>query len=170
MKNLRLGEVDVPTYDFELHKNISFSSCMVMFMVHCRKWHGAIPFHYFYPWWGLSRGLLINPNRGHTQTLHPQEIHIPSYHFVVQTNFGILSFRVMFRVHHSQTNCVGPSPYCTSWRNNSNDILSDTNEDCMKALYPRKLTYKLTSLGMTKLFVFHILGSFLGYTISEGMM
>ena len=40
----------------------------------------------------------------------------------------------------------------------------------MKHLYPKKLTYKLTTSWFTKLFVCHLVDSFLGYTIYEGMV
>ena len=57
-----------------------------------------------------------------------------------------------------------------SFERHFHNLSSDPNEDCMKNLYLGKLTYKLTTFGLTKLLVFYFLESCLGYTISQGKL
>lgn len=44
--------------------------------------------------------------------LHPPKVDITTYHFRVKKNVGVSSSRVMFMVHDSRRNSIGPFHYC----------------------------------------------------------
>jgi hypothetical protein len=88
MQKIHPREVDVPTYHFEVNKNVIILSDMVMFRVHHGLKHVLFPFHYFTPRWYLSNDLSSNPNRDRMQKLRHWEVDVPTYHLGDQRTIG----------------------------------------------------------------------------------
>ena len=106
MLKLPPHEFDVPTYHFNVHMTIGISYIELMFRVHNIQRNGVGPSNYFSPLEELSNGLLSDPNGYHMQMLRPQEVDVPTYHFMVHKIVEISSCRVMFRVKCNQINGV----------------------------------------------------------------
>lgn len=86
-----------------------------MFRVQNNPSHCRLIFYYFSPQWELSNNLSSDPNWGHMQTFHPWEADVPTYHFGVHKTITFSTYRVIFRVHHSQRHGICHFYSCTSW-------------------------------------------------------
>ena len=84
MQMLHPQEANIPTYNFKVHKYIFVSSSRVIFSAHTSRRHGLGPFHYCVCWQDLSKFLSRDPNGASMQMLHPLEVSVPTYHFVVR--------------------------------------------------------------------------------------
>ena len=114
MKHLFPCEIDIPIYCFRLNNFLGKSSYKVMFRIHYTWRHGVCPFHCSSPQWDLLSDLSRNPNGDRMQKLCPMEVDIATYHIEVPKIIGVLSSRVMFRVHDSWSDHVVPFNYFSS--------------------------------------------------------
>lgn len=74
MQKLCPWQVDVPTYDFGVHKAIVLTYSRIMFRVHHMQRHGVGYFKYSSPWRELSNSLLTNPNGDQTKRYIPRKL------------------------------------------------------------------------------------------------
>lgn len=153
-----LPEVHITIYHFRVHNTISVSSSRFMPKVNHSQRNGVGCFHYSSPRWYVSNGLWRGPNRDCMQKLHPHEVDVRTYQFGIHKYVGVPSSSVIFRVHYSIIDGVGPFNYCNPRQGHSNDLSSNPNIDSMQKLLPWNLTYQLTTLRFIKLLAFHILG------------
>lgn len=141
---LHLLEVDVSTYHFRVHKNVSISYFRVIFMLQCSQRNGVEPFYYHYPLWYISNGLLGYPNGDCMQTLRLLEFDVPTYYLRVYKIVGISFYKIGFRVHHSWWNGVITFYYFSPLCEPSNGLLSNKNRDHIQTLHSEEvgvLTY-----------------------------
>ena len=83
MQKLHPWEVDVPTYNFEVHKIVGISYSRVIYRIYPSRRNGLLPFHYFFPQWDISHDHSIDPNIDRIKMLCPREVNIPTYHIGV---------------------------------------------------------------------------------------
>ena len=83
-------------------------------MVHHRIRHDVGLFDYCTSQGDLSNSLRNDPNKDHMKMLRPQEVDVPTYHFVVHKTIGISYSRLIFRVNYIQMHVLGTFHYCTT--------------------------------------------------------
>ena len=93
------------------------------------------------------------------QMLHPSEVDVPTYHFMVQKNHEIASTMVMFREPYNLTNHVGPSTIVLIGETFPHICHETQMKTICKSYTPEKLMYQLTTMGVTKILEFHIICS-----------
>lgn len=115
MKKLFPNEVNIPTYQFGVHKIVGILYSRVMFRVHHIWRHGKIYFHYYVPQQDHSKCIWSDLNKDYIQKLHPQEIDVSTYHFGVHKTILTSSSKVIFRVYPRKRDSVGLFEYSIPW-------------------------------------------------------
>ena len=162
-------------------------------LVHYPSRYAVGPSFYFSPQQHLSNRLSSKPNKDHMEKLFPWEVDVWTYQFKVHKTISVSFYSVMIRVHDSWRQGVICFHYfilcetfpTTFWFTQIENVtlltillLSETlpmvpwvsqMEIICKSYSHGKLTSQHTMSGFTKLLMFPLLGSFLGYTILKGM-
>ena len=92
IQKLHMCEASIPTYYVGVQKLACVSYVRVMFRKNPSKINFLGPFSYCVPWQGLSKGFLIDPNRDRMESLCPQEVDVPTYHFKVHKTIIVLFY------------------------------------------------------------------------------
>ena len=82
--------------------------------------------------------MFCDTNKDRMQKQCPQEVDVPTYHFVVHKTICTSSSRVMVLVHSKQMNYVVPFNYCITQWYLSNNLFNNPNGECMETLHPQE--------------------------------